>query len=130
MDRETRSAFVAAGLAHLLAISGLHVGILAGWVALAAGKFVSAPRVAVISAVSTWLYVAILGFPAPATRAAAFITVGSASRLLQRHPPVSSVIAVAVLVVLTVDTGSATSVGAWLSVSSRVARFQMNRPFG
>jgi competence protein ComEC len=118
VDRETRSTFVAAGLAHLLAISGLHVGILAGWVALAAGKFVSAPRVAAFSAVSTWLYVAILGFPAPATRAAAFITIGSASRLLQRHPPVSSVVAVAVLVVLTVDTGSATAVGAWLSVAA------------
>lgn len=118
VDREMRSTFVAAGLAHLLAISGLHVGILAGWVALAAGRFMSAPRVAVVSAVSTWLYVAILGFPAPATRAAAFISIGSASRLLQRRPPVLSVLAVAVLVVLTVDAASAASVGAWLSVAA------------
>lgn len=87
LDPDLRTLFTSAGLAHLLAISGLHVGIVAAWarVALAVvlGRRASWP----ISALATWVYVALLGFPPPATRAAAFVAIYAAGRMRQRRPP-------------------------------------------
>lgn len=118
LDPGLRHDFVAAGLAHLLAISGLHVGIIAAWLALGF-RLVGLRRAAwLLSAAAAWGYVALLGFPPPATRAAGFLTVFGLARLRQRHPPASAVLAVAVLVVLAVDPAAATSVGAWLSVAA------------
>ncbi len=118
LDPDLRARFTSAGLAHLLAISGLHVGMVAAWVRLAirlvAGSRVSWP----LSAVVTWTYVALLGFPAPATRAAAFVAVAAIGRIRQRRPPWSAVLAVASLVVLTIDPGAVQSVGAWLSATA------------
>jgi competence protein ComEC len=118
LDPDLRARFASAGLAHLLAISGLHVGMVAAWVRMAirlvAGTRASWP----LSAVVTWTYVALLGFPAPATRAAAFVAVAAIGRLRQRRPPWSAVLAVAALVVLAIDPGAVQSVGAWLSAAA------------
>ncbi|MGD2135903.1 MAG: ComEC/Rec2 family competence protein, partial [Gemmatimonadales bacterium] len=113
-----RQRFVQAGLAHLLAISGLHVGIVAGWLLLLARPLLGRRRAWHVAVVATWVYVAFLGFPAPATRAAAFVTVRAAATLRQRHPPTGAVLAVAVLVVLAVDPAAVTAVGAWLSAAA------------
>lgn len=113
-----RNDFVAAGLAHLLAISGLHVGIIAGWLALAlAGAGVHRTRW-VWAAAAAWGYVGLLGFPAPATRAAGFITVHALAGLRQRHPVPGAVLAVAALMVVTLDPAAVRSVGAWLSLAA------------
>ncbi len=118
VDLGIRRAFADAGLAHLLAISGLHVGLLAGWMALLARRLSTPARAWSWAAAGTWLYVIILGFPAPATRAASFITLHAVARLRQRHPGPESVLAVAAMVVLTVDPDAIRSVGAWLSVTA------------
>ncbi len=117
-DPQLRRSFVNAGIAHLLAISGLHVGVLAGWIVILL-RAVGGRRLAwSCSAWVVWCYVAVLGFPAPATRAAAFITILGIARIRQRHPPPGAVLAVALLWVLAVDPGAATSVGAWLSAAA------------
>jgi len=115
---EIRQRFVDAGLAHLLAISGLHVGIIAAWLLLIARRAVGRRRAWTVSVVATWMYVVFLGFPAPAIRAAAFISIGALARARQRHPSAGAVLAVAVLVVLAVDPRAIVAVGAWLSVSA------------
>ncbi len=118
IDFELRRTFTAAGLAHLLAISGLHVGILAGWFLLAA-RLAGAGRHAWLwSAVLTWFYVAVLGFTAPATRAAAFVSLWGVARSRQRHPPFAGVLAAAAFVLLLVDPLAVKSVGAWLSMAA------------
>lgn len=113
-----RGRFVQAGLAHLLAISGLHVGIIAAWLLLLGRPLVGRRRAWAFAVVATWAYVAFLGFPAPATRAAGFVTIRAVAALRQRHPPVGAVLAVAILVVLAVDPASVTAVGAWLSAAA------------
>lgn len=113
-----RADFVAAGLAHLLAISGLHVGIVAAWIAVLGRTVGLGHRAAWLSTAGAWAYVLLLGFPAPATRAATFVAIGAAARARQRHPRVGAVLAVAVLVVLAVDPAAATQAGAWLSVGA------------
>jgi competence protein ComEC len=113
-----RNTFAAAGLAHLLAISGLHVGLLAGWLVLLLRRVASPGKAWVLSAAASWGYVALLGFPAPATRAAGFLTLHAAARLRQRHPPRSAVLAVAVFAVMLIEPAAVTAVGAWLSVAA------------
>lgn len=118
LDPDLRRAFVDAGLAHLLAISGLHVGMIAGWLGLAAWVLGAGARGKLIAGLAVWPYVLLLGFPAPATRAAAFTTLFAVSRWRQRHPSMPVVLSVAALVVLAADPASVTSVGAWLSVTA------------
>lgn len=113
-----RNAFVAAGLAHLLAISGLHVGILAAWLTLLFRVCQLRRAAWLLSAGAAWAYAAFLGFPAPATRAAGFLAVYGVARLRQRRPARSAVLGVAALAVVAVDPGAATAVGAWLSVAA------------
>lgn len=118
IDRALRTSFAAAGLAHLLAISGLHVGVLAGWMLMLARLLVGSRGAWIWSTVAVWCYVGMLGFPPPATRAAAFISILGLSRVRQRHPPPNAVLAVALLLVLAVDPAAATSVGTWLSAAA------------
>jgi competence protein ComEC len=80
-----RDQFAAAGLAHILAIAGLHIGIIA--LALSLGlELAGVPRrAASIATIVTLVgYVAMIGAPVPAVRAATMMTVYLASRLAQR----------------------------------------------
>ena len=82
---EVRDRFAAAGLAHLLSISGLHVGIIAMALELLAGvigvprRWAAGGSLAVVA-----VYVAIIGAPPPALRAAAMLGVRALSRAIQR----------------------------------------------
>ena len=115
---DIRADFVGAGIAHILAISGLHVGIIAAWIAFAARMAGAAKTHWLWGAAGTWIYTALLAFPAPATRATAFITIHAISRLRQRHPAWQAVIALAVLLLITIDPAVVHSVGAWLSLAA------------
>jgi competence protein ComEC len=120
IEPRLRADFAASGLAHLLAISGLHVGIVAGWVLLLA-RAVGLRRAAwSLAVVATWGYVGLLGFPAPATRSAAFVVVQAMARRGGRHPASHAAVAVTVLAVALLDPFAVTSVGAWLSVAAVV----------
>ena len=80
-----RDRFAAAGLAHILAIAGLHVGIIALAIELAlqlAG--VPASRANVLTIAAIVVYVAVIGAPIPAVRAAIMLNAFLASRLAQR----------------------------------------------
>jgi competence protein ComEC len=80
-----RRRFADAGIVHMLSISGLHVGIIAGAVALvlrAAGLPPTAADAATLAI--TGAYVALIGAPAAAIRAGAMLAVATVSRLLQR----------------------------------------------
>jgi competence protein ComEC len=118
IEPRLRADFAASGLAHLLAISGLHVGIVAGWVILIARGVGLRRRAWGLAVAASWGYVALLGFPAPATRAAAFVAVQALARRGGRHPPAHATLAVAVLVVVLLDPAAVTSIGAWLSVAA------------
>ncbi len=118
LDPELRARFTSAGLAHLLAISGLHVGLVAAWTRLIVRAGLGARAAWPASALVTWAYVALLGFPSPATRAAAFVAIYAVGRSRQRRPPPSAVLAVAAMVVWTFDPGAVQSVGAWLSIAA------------
>lgn len=68
LDPGLRRRFAAAGLAHLLAISGMHVGLLAAGMVWSLGYFVG-PRCRIITLILVWGYVVMIGAPVAAVRA-------------------------------------------------------------
>ena len=118
IDASLRADFAASGLAHLLSISGLHVGIAAAWLVMLLRALGLRRWLWPVTVIATWAYVAFLGFPAPAARSAGFIAVHALARARQRHPPGAAVLAVGGLTVLAVDPDAITAVGAWLSFAA------------
>src|SRR2546427_11233527 len=85
LDSDIRERYVRSGLAHLLSISGLHVGFMAAWLALILGKLHLAARARFgATAVLLLGYLWLLGFPAPAVRAGAMLVLADVARLRQR----------------------------------------------
>ena len=85
LSPEVRDRYAAAGLVHMLSISGLHVGIIAMAVLLAFRACRLPVRAALIATTMvTTLYVAMIGAPAPAIRAVVMLGAAAASRVLQR----------------------------------------------
>ena len=120
MDRGTLEAFRAAGASHILALSGLHLGILYGilqrglaWMgrSRAALRLRSAVCIAAAGA-----YLAMTGASPSLVRAFLFICLGELSRLLpgRRRRPVS-VFCAALTLQLAVSPGVVSSLGFQLS---------------
>ena len=116
-----RERFASAGLSHMLSVSGLHVGLIAVAVALVAQVAGLARRRADLLVVAlTTLYVAMIGAPLPAVRAAAMLAAVSLSVAMQRPTSAWAVLAVSALAPL-LDPSSATDLGFQLSMVGMVA---------
>src|SRR5438552_2786264 len=101
LDSDIRERYVRSGLAHLLSISGLHVGFIAAWLALILRKFPLAPPARFgATAVLLLGYLWLLGFPAPAVRAGAMLVLVEVARLRERVVAPRGVVALAALAVL------------------------------
>ena len=117
------------GTNHLMAISGLHIGLVAGLVlwlmrrawslAPAWPLWLAAPRAAaVLALLAATAYAALAGFSVPTQRALIMLAVALGGVLFLRQPrPVSSLAAAAWLVVL-LDPLAVLDAGFWLSFSA------------
>src|SRR5256886_9493360 len=131
LDPDVRERYARSGLAHILSISGLHVGFLAAWLGLILRKVSLSPRHrAVASGLVLLGYLWLLGFPAPALRATAMLVVDDVARLRERVAAPRGVIALSALAVLLVDPLALHSIGAWLSVSAIAAAIWAGRLTG
>jgi len=111
-----RRRFAGAGLAHILAISGLHVAILAAaLVALLCGVGLAPARARLWAVPAVAVYVWLLGMPPPAVRSAWLLVVWEAARARQRPPLRGGVLAVTALGVAALDPFAVAEVGPWLS---------------
>ncbi|MEX2153495.1 MAG: DNA internalization-related competence protein ComEC/Rec2 [Gemmatimonadaceae bacterium] len=116
-----RDRFAAAGLSHMLSVSGLHVGLIAVAVSLVAQLVGFARRRAdLVVVVLTGLYVLVIGAPLPAVRAAVMLATVSLSMALQRPTSAWAVLAVGAAVPL-YDAAAVLDVGYQLSVIGMVA---------
>jgi ComEC/Rec2-related protein len=116
---EIRDRFAAAGLIHVLSISGFHMGLIAFWLVLSLRLATVPPRHAEIIAAGVVLgYTAWLGWPPPATRAAALFAVTVLTRRRQRAARPDALLGASALVVLAIDPWSIVDLGAWLSFAA------------
>ncbi len=119
IDRELQDRFAQSGLVHLLSISGFHVGVITGWVFLLATMVrLNRGRALALAATISLGYVAFLGWPAPATRAAALAVLLALSRVRQRRVEPNALLSATCLCVLLVDPWSILDLGGWLSVAA------------
>lgn len=116
----------ATGLTHLIAISGFHVGMVAGLAALLAGLVYRLwpglgrhwPRpqgMAVCALLAAIGYAALAGFALPTVRTVLMIAAVLLARLLRRPQRLVDALALALIAVLLVDPLSVLSAGFWLS---------------
>jgi len=122
--------FARTGTNHLVAISGLHVGLVAGFAAWLGGGlwritartrwplplWIPAPRVAAsCGLIAAALFVALAGFGIPAQRAFWMLAAVFLTMISGRSAAPSSLWCAALFLVVAVDPWSPTSAGFWLS---------------
>ncbi|MFT3668646.1 MAG: DNA internalization-related competence protein ComEC/Rec2 [Pseudoxanthomonas sp.] len=126
LSQEDWQVLRAAGLTHLIAISGFHVGLVAGAFALLAvlawRLFPSAARrvprpqaVAWLALLGALAYAAAAGFALPTLRTVLMIAVVVLARTSRRPARVVDALVLAMLAILLVDPLSVIAPGFWLS---------------
>jgi len=132
IPNDIQDAFAATGTAHLLAISGLHVGMVAAWGAMLCWWFLTRREawivrfpvrhisitVGVLCAV---LYATLAGWPLPTQRAALMLGAAALAWWLRaRYEPVNILLA-ALMLILLWDAAAVISVSLWLSFVATLA---------
>lgn len=117
LDRETSSAFARSGLAHILAVSGLHLVVVAwGLSRLLAAALVRIDRVALrhdprrlaaaVALPATFVYTLVTGAGPPVLRAAVGAAAAFVAVLLRRELDALTALSVAALAVLALEPGA------------------------
>lgn len=116
LETDVRTAFAESGTMHLLAISGLHVGMLAWflWIICRLGKLAPPTTSLVLLAVVVAYAFVTEGRP-PVVRAAILISIWTAGIPWHRSAPAANTLALAGLVVLILNPADLFDVGAQLS---------------
>ncbi|MDE3001664.1 MAG: DNA internalization-related competence protein ComEC/Rec2 [Gemmatimonadota bacterium] len=129
LDPEVRQAFAGAGIAHLLAISGFHVGVVAGLISTAlAGLPWGRRRRRCAAALITSAYVALIGFPVSACRAALIFVLTSLSVLVGRVPSRWGALGASAFIVLWLDPRELGNPGFQLSFAGAAGLVSWARP--
>ncbi|MBI4306782.1 MAG: DNA internalization-related competence protein ComEC/Rec2 [Chloroflexi bacterium] len=105
MDTGLRDAFRRSGTTHVLAISGMNIGIVAvaalAFAAWALGR--SRQLYLILPAIAVWGYAGLAGFLPPVTRAAIMATVYLIGKALGRQHSISPSLALAAAVMVAID---------------------------
>ncbi len=124
LDAATREALAATGTGHLLAISGLHVGLAAGAGGLLAGALASRIGVrrrpvrdwaALGALAAAFAYCVLAGMPVSARRAVLMTAAGLAALVARRGGSLAAALGGALALVLLADPLAVLDPGLWLS---------------
>lgn len=128
---EIRDAFARAGVAHLLAISGFHVGVVAGLLLLAGGWLgLPHPLRFFMGSLGVWFYVLLIGIPDAALRAAFILSLLAVGRVFRRPVAPMGALGSAFLLFLVADPGALLRVGFQLSFAGAFGLVAWSRPVG
>lgn len=131
MDPETITAFQRSGVAHILAISGTHVGIIFGlfylfFLAIIPSKL---KRYAIFfSLLFIWAFGIFIGLGNSVFRACLMLTTFFMFHLLQRKSDLLHSLSLAALIILIINTNNVFDVGFQLSFSAVFGIFWLNQP--
>jgi len=129
LSQEIRESFARAGVAHLLAISGFHVGVVAGVFLLLLGLlgFPHSLRFALAS-VGVWGYTLAIGVPDAAFRAAILLSVFAVARAGGRSVTPMGALSTAFLGFLVLEPGALLRPGFQLSYAGALGLVVGYRP--
>lgn len=119
LDEQTRLTFAQGGIAHMLALSGLHIGILAGFLILLLTpiKLIGRYKWGYMAAlVILWLYVAVTGFAYSSVRACIMTTFAFIGIIAERKNFAGNALCSTCLLILLFDPGALFDSGFQLSV--------------
>lgn len=120
LDQEVLEAYSGAGLMHLLAVSGLHVGFIFIVLSRVLGQVRKIPQggpylFAVIVIACLWFYAFVTGLSASVLRAVTMFSVMAIAKAINRRTPIYNSLAIAAFFLLIYDPFMLTSVGFQLS---------------
>ena len=122
LDRETREQFQRVGVAHLLAVSGLHVGYIVV-ILMAMATLFRLPEWGRLAVIIPFLagYVLLTGAPPSVVRAAIMAGLYLWGRALQRRPSTWNILAAAAIISVLIDPRSQFTAGFQLSFTAVAA---------
>jgi len=122
LQRQTRDLYAAAGVSHLLALSGLHLGIIVGFfLTLMNGRLICSrwrPWLGLLILAFIWTYAFIAGLPTSLVRASVMTSLFVISALIQRDGGQLNILVLAALIMLFVRPVYLFDVGAQLSFAA------------
>ena len=130
LDASTTLAFRRAGLSHALALSGMHLAVLAGAL-LTLLCYLRAPRGLSFLLLVLFLafYSAIAGFPLSLLRAAIMLTVAELGNLLRRTPDPETSLFFSVALIVLLSPSAILDIGLWLSFLATLGILVMRELF-
>jgi competence protein ComEC len=126
LDREQWQILQQTGTSHLVAISGLHIAIVAGFAFLPVfllwrifprlNEMIPVPVAGgVLGIIFALFYAMLAGFTLPTQRALLMVMIALLGLISRRYYPASSILAIALVAVLLLDPLAAMTISFWLS---------------
>ncbi len=122
LDKEIKNAYAETGTMHILAVSGLHVGIIYAILLfpLKGIKLKSGQKKIYLSGVILliWTYAVLTGFSPSVVRAATMFSLFTAGQMRKRKPSSFNILAFSAMLMITMDPGVIFEVGFQLSYTA------------
>ena len=133
LDSEITGKFGNTGAMHILAVSGLHVGILIQILTLFFGlfkKWISKNRAIIIALVIVWIYSLLTGFSASVVRSVVMFSLLIGSNLMQKNYNPFNVLAFSAVIILVWNPHFLFDIGFQLSYLAMLGIFMFYKPLG
>ena len=128
LSEEDRQAFTRVGIAHVLAVSGLHISLLVSAIRLLVGRFLSGRKQLWLFGVFLALYALLLDLRASVVRASILTFAYLYTRARGRKGDSLSALALAFMVILLISPVDLLSAGFQLSFAAALGIILLNRP--